>query len=254
MFEEVWHWYSIVVAVGIIAGGGLTYWRACQRGLRAGVTVDLVTWGLVGSIVIGRLFFILNPPPSVAVFFDRGWYFRNFLDLQIGPLAVWSGGLGPAGLLLGAFLSMAGVLRLRHEHPGIWGDVLVPGVLLTMTISSLASIAPDDNLSRHFADLWASGVIPLQVYLSGWFLIIFVASVVFERRLELPVGFYFVVVSIPVLTGLFILDFFRSDQSRSLFGLSGMQVLCVVVMVAAFSILAYRRYAAKAKAVAFFKQ
>jgi phosphatidylglycerol:prolipoprotein diacylglycerol transferase len=94
---------------------------------------------IVLGVVVGRAFYVLNPPPSVSDFFDRAWYGQHLLDLQVGPLAFWNGGLGNGGIALGGMLGVGWTIWRQKLDPVRWADWLIIGLLGGLAIAPLGS-------------------------------------------------------------------------------------------------------------------
>jgi phosphatidylglycerol:prolipoprotein diacylglycerol transferase len=245
------------------AGGGLAIsaWLAARQGRDAGVLLDLAVWALVGAIVAGRLFYIWNPPPSVAVFYNRRWFLTHVFDLQVGPLAVWNGGFGRAGLLLGGVVGVALTLRRGDHDLWAWADVLTPGTLVMLAILPWANLVNGQLLGPPTTLPWgvpvpegmnlavAQDVItesvrlhPTPAYASLWAVIVLAVALLIRKRGGwFGPGWQSVVAAGLYLTGLFWLDFLRLDVSRGLLGLTGLQVICALG-AAACGVLVWRRW------------
>nr|MBN1229940.1 prolipoprotein diacylglyceryl transferase [Anaerolineae bacterium] len=111
-------YFALIVLVAFASAYGLASASARRHNLKQKVIRRMTFWTFISALVFGRFLFILNPPPHVAQTYDRAWYFHNLFDFQVGPLAVWSGGLDRAGLALGAIIviwliALKSNLRLR---------------------------------------------------------------------------------------------------------------------------------------------
>jgi phosphatidylglycerol:prolipoprotein diacylglycerol transferase len=248
--------FGLILIVAMAIGWHVAQREVKRRGQEAGLVVDVLTWGLILGVVIGRLFYILNPPPSVAAIYDRRWYLLHPFDLQIGPLAIWSGGLGMAGVLVGAVLGAVIVLRRRRVDLRLWADMLVKGLLAGLAVAPFANLVneqmmgppatvpwgmviqrrvpPYDNLTLYPPE---TRFHPTPAYLSLWALVSLMIVWWVERRwaARLRTGDLFWLATIVYVPGLFAADFLRIDVSRSLFGLTGMQVLAILIMIGALA-------------------
>lgn len=129
------HWYGISYLVGFIA---VYLWMSRPVGrARLGLTreqiQDFLVYALVGVLVGGRTFFVINDMISKH---DAGMYFQNPLNF----IAVWNGGMAFHGGLVGVIIALFLFLR---KHPGltykVLGDeivVLLPiGIALTRVVN-----------------------------------------------------------------------------------------------------------------------
>jgi len=242
-------WFALVVVAALAAGGGLCFLFVRRRGLDVEIVLTLLIWMLVGGVVVGRLFFILNPPPSVAAVYDRRWFLTHFFDLQIGPLAFWSGGIDPAGVLIGALAAFLYVIKRNRLGLLAWLNAIWPGVLVFLVIAPWANvparqlfgpptglpwgmvsnyrIPPFDDLSLYPVDIRFH---PTPVYVSIWVLLVFAAYLI----LTLKENNRFSASAITTMSmaalsiGWFLADFLRIDVSYLLFGLTGMQIVVLV--------------------------
>lgn len=239
--------FGIVVLAAVGAGAALSARLAARQGRDADLVLDIVAWGLIGALVAGRLFYIWNPPPSAAAFYDRRWFLTHVFDLQAGPLAFWSGGLGRAGLLLGGAAGAALALRRHGPDWWAWADLLTPGALVMLAVLPWANLANSQLLGPPTTLPWGvtvpegmnlaviRGVVPegvrlhpTPIYASLWAVIVLVAVVLIRKCGEgFGAGWQFVLAAGLYLTGMFLLDFLRVDVSRGLLSLTGLQIASV---------------------------
>jgi phosphatidylglycerol:prolipoprotein diacylglycerol transferase len=257
--------FGLIVALNVVISGIVTAWFVRRRGEDPILVFDLLGWMLVLGVVLARLFYVLNPPPSVAALYSREWYLAHLLDLQIGPLAVWSGGLSMAGMLVGVVLGALVVIR-RHQLDGwLWADIAVPGLLLLQIIGPWGNLLMGQMIGPPTTMPW--GVVidhppppyndtlsyppgtlfhPTPAYLSLWALLVSVGVGGLNKRCatHFQYGDTFLGVSLLYCVGLFLTDFLRVDVSRILLGLSGMQIVALVMFAWSIAmILGHRRRA-----------
>lgn len=263
-------YFGLIIVVAVAASGLVIHWLARRRGAPAGHVADLLAWMLVSGIIAARLFYIWNPPPSAARYYDRAWYLSHPLDLQAGPLALWSGGLGMAGVLAGAVLGAVYIIWRRGLDLPRWADILVPGAALSLVIAPWANLVTGqmagpptslpwgirlDYLPPGYDDpaLYSPGTTrfhPTPAYLSLWALAVFLTLIfVARRRGEQPRnGEGALLGGILLLSGLFLADFLRVDVNRGILGITGMQTLSalglvILITLAARHLVAKRRLA-----------
>ena len=120
------HWYGISYLVGFIA---VYLWMSRPEGRRRlGLTrdqiQDFLVYALVGVLLGGRTFFVIN---DIISKHDLGTYLSNPLNF----IAVWNGGMAFHGGLVGVIVAI--VLFLR-KHPGLTIGVLGDEVVVMLPV------------------------------------------------------------------------------------------------------------------------
>lgn len=129
------HWYGISYLLGFLA---VYLWMSRPQGRRRlGLTreqiQDFLVYALVGVLVGGRTFFVIN---DIISKHDASSYLTN----PINFIAVWNGGMAFHGGLIGVIVA---ILLFLRKHPGlsyrVLGDevvVLLPvGITLTRVVN-----------------------------------------------------------------------------------------------------------------------
>ncbi len=110
---------------------------------------DFLFYGLVGVLVGGRTFFVIN---DIISKHDASFYLSN----PINFIAVWNGGMAFHGGLIGVVIAL--ILFLR-KHPGlrfrVLGDEVVVMLPLGITLVRLVNFINDE--------LWATFAIPIML-------------------------------------------------------------------------------------------
>jgi phosphatidylglycerol:prolipoprotein diacylglycerol transferase len=228
---------------GAVAGAFLAARESERRGHKSEIIWDLLTYLLIGGIIGARLWHILTPAPSSGV--TAGWYFTHPLD----ALAVWKGGLGIPGAVIGGAIVLFFYTRNRGLNFGEWADIAAPGLALGQAIGRWGNyfnqelygaptnlpwkifIAPEHRLQGYTGVEYYH---PLFLYESLWnlgnmFLLLWIS-----RRYagSLKNGDIFLLYLIVYPVGRFILDFLRLDASL-VAGLNINQTVMAVVAVCA---------------------
>lgn len=120
-------YYGIIVVVALLAGAYVASLLAARSGRDSDHIWGGLTWAIIPGIIGARLWFILFPPISLvagcgvdgAVCQDTAWFLENFFDRENGAIAIWTGGLGIFGGMIGAALGV--YLYLSHWHNRIIG-------------------------------------------------------------------------------------------------------------------------------------
>ena len=133
------HWYGLSYLAGFVA---VFIWmaRPAHR-RRLGLTVeqvqDFLVYCLVGVLVGGRLFFVLA---DIVTKHDAPYYFGDLPKSLWNLIAIWNGGMGFFGGLIGVIVAMALFVRrqrLRAEHAGRTGPALTFAVLADEVVMML---------------------------------------------------------------------------------------------------------------------
>jgi phosphatidylglycerol:prolipoprotein diacylglycerol transferase len=127
---------GILIAFGIACGALLSAYQAKKFNQEPEIIyylfLPLTIWGLIGA----RLWHILTPPlSSVQLGFTTQHYFSHPVD----AIAVWVGGFGVAGALLGGLIALI-IFSIKYKQP-FWQltDILACGVLLAQIIGRLTN-------------------------------------------------------------------------------------------------------------------
>jgi prolipoprotein diacylglyceryltransferase len=244
--------FSAFLLLGGLFAAVVGVWRGRAHGLQAAPAADMLIAGLLLALLMGRLLYVLNPPPSVRRYYDAAWYLDHIFDFQAGVIAVWAGGFSRGGLLLGALLGVGAVLALKRGQltPHWWdalawaalvAGVLVPlGVLLGGQVYGLPTAFPlglrVDTPAAPYAGL--ATFHPVPAYLSLWAALVAGAGVVLRRTLA-P-GQRGLTLMAALVGGIFLLDFLTVDVSRML-GLSHLQWVLLLWGGAILTILQHNR-------------
>ncbi len=125
------HLYGIILMLGALAAAFLAAREAQRYGQDPDIVWDALTWLLIGGIIGARVWHILTPPASmVAVGITTRYYLTHPLD----ALAVWRGGLGIPGAVLGGALAMYIFTRRKGLPFGLWADIAAPALALGQAI------------------------------------------------------------------------------------------------------------------------
>jgi phosphatidylglycerol:prolipoprotein diacylglycerol transferase len=245
--------YGIILMLGVVAGAYLAESLAKRRKMNSDFIWDCLFWVVIGGIIGARIWHILTPPPSmVAVGITTHFYLTHPLD----ALAVWRGGLGIPGAIIGGGTALYIIARRRGENFVAWLDVIAPAAALGQAIGRWGNfvnqelygaptnlpwaitIAPENRLPE-FAQY--STYHPIFLYESLWslatvFFLIWLGRVYAK---QLKTGDIFLVYLITYPTIRILLDFLRLDASQ-VAGFNANQTLMAVVLVAAVATLIYR--------------
>ena len=242
--------YGIILMSGAAAGAYMATREAKRRGHDPNIVWDLFIYLLIGGIVGARIWHILTPSPSTGI--TAGWYFSHPLD----ALAVWKGGLGIPGAIIGGLISLYIYSRKSGINFAEWTDIASPSLALGQAIGRWGNfvnqelygaptdlpwrifISPEHRLANYLDVQYYH---PLFLYESLWNLMNMFLLIWISRRYEglLKNGDIFLVYLIVYPVGRFLLDFLRLDASM-VGGININQTLMAFVAVFASAALYLR--------------
>ena len=216
--------YGIILMIGAVAGGFLATREARKRGYPTEIVWDLFIYLLIGGIIGARIWHILTPSPSSGV--TTAWYLTHPLD----ALAVWKGGLGIPGAIIGGLIALFFYSRRMQISFAEWTDIGAPSLALGQAIGRWGNfvnqelygaptnlpwriyIDPDHRLTGY---LDVEYYHPLFLYESLWNLMNMFVLLWISRRFadSLKDGDIFLSYLVIYPVGRFLLDFLRLDAS-----------------------------------------
>jgi len=216
--------YGIILMVGAVSGVFLAVNEAKRREYESEIVWDLFIYLLIGGIVGARIWHILTPSPSTGI--TTSWYLSHPLD----ALAVWKGGLGIPGAIIGGLITLFFYARKMEIDFAEWTDIAAPGLALGQAIGRWGNFfnqelygAPTNLPWKIFIDSdhrlanypSVEYYHPLFLYESLWNLMNMFLLLWISRRFEesLKHGDIFLIYLIVYPVGRFLLDFLRLDAS-----------------------------------------
>lgn len=245
--------YGIILMAGAVAGAFLAERIARRKGVDSELVWDGLIWLLIGGIVGARVWHVLTPPPSMV---ERGITTAFYLTHPLDALAIWKGGLGIPGGVIGGGLALYWFCRRRGLLFAVWVDIAAPALALGQAIGRWGNFVNQELYGRPTDLPWAIFIEPqnrlpefqdqthfhpLFLYESLWNF----ANVVFllwlGRRYSdrLKTGDIFLVYLITYPIGRFLLEFIRLDAAE-VAGINANQTLMVVVALVAVAALFYK--------------
>jgi phosphatidylglycerol:prolipoprotein diacylglycerol transferase len=124
------HWYGLSYLAGFIAVG---LWMARPAGRRRlGLTTDgvqdFLVYALAGVLIGGRTFFVFA---DLVTKHNAAYYFGDMPRSLINLIAVWNGGMGFFGGLIGVIVAIAIFVR---KHPPLTFSVLADEVVVMLPV------------------------------------------------------------------------------------------------------------------------
>ena len=125
------HGYGVMLLSGVLAGTGLTIYRARPLGIPADLILTLAFWAFVPGIVGARLFYILK-------------HWQEFHTPGMEPvetakriLNLTQGGLAVQGSLFGGLAGMVFFLAKRRVSPLAMLDLCAPGMMAGLALGRI---------------------------------------------------------------------------------------------------------------------
>ncbi len=143
------HWYGIILTLGMVIATYLTALEAKRHGQNPGIVWDgvllVIGLGLVGA----RLYHVFSIPEDGS---GSGWPYYRQNPLQI--FAIWQGGLGIFGGLVGGIIGIAYIAWRNKLWLFQWFDFAVPGVALAQAIGRWGNYANQELYGGPTGSSW----------------------------------------------------------------------------------------------------
>ncbi len=249
------HFYGIILMLGALAAAFLAEREARRRGQNPDLVWDGLVWVLIGGIIGARIWHILTPPESMV---QQGYTTQFYLTHPLDMLAIWNGGLGIPGAVIGGALALYWFTRRRKISFPLWVDIAAPTVALGQAIGRWGNFVNQELYGApapmslpwkiYIAPAYRLPVYqnvayyhPLFLYESIWdfanmFFLLWLAR---RRSNRLLQGDIFLTYLIIYPVGRFFLEFIRLDPSQVV-GLDINQALMAAVAILSAALLIWR--------------
>lgn len=227
--------YGVIVALSFLIGLWMSAREAERKGFDPKLVHDFAVYGVVGGIIGARLYFVLFSAP--------GYFFAHPWEI----FAIWSGGIGVIGALIGGFLVAIWFCRKRKISLLRFGDTLALGMALGQTFGQFACLLNGDSYGRPTDVPWAITYTdprslaplniplhPIEIYeMAAYFLVFLLVWKV--RKHYSADGFAFLTYLAGYGTARFLVDFFRGDPAMFAWGIQAAQVFGVAMILIALA-------------------
>ncbi|MEX0806887.1 MAG: prolipoprotein diacylglyceryl transferase [Candidatus Binatia bacterium] len=227
--------YGVIVALSFIIGLWMSIREAERKGLDPKLVQDFAVYGLLGGIVGARLYFVLFSAPGY--FSEHPWEI----------FAVWSGGIGIIGSLLGGFLVAVWFCHKKKISLLRFGDTLAPGITLGQTLGQFACLLNGDSYGRPTDLPWAITYTdprslaplniplhPIEIYEMIVYFLVFL--IIWKMRKKYTSdGFALFTYLAGYGVARFIVDFFRGEPAMFAWGIQAAQVFGAAMIVASLT-------------------
>ena len=245
----VLRWWSVLLAVGVVAGAWVARWQARRIGLDVGHALPLLVASVVAGILGARVYYLV---------FE--WE-RRFADEPALAWQIWEGGVALHGALLGGLLAMVVYARLARLDLLPWLDATAPGLPPGIAIArwgdyfnqqsfgvptDLPWALSVDEQFRPLLYLEQNGFHPTFLYESLWALVVFLGALAVVRRgLELRRGDLALGVLAAYSLGRFWIESIRADPIIVGEGLRLAMIVSAAIVAGGLGALMLRRWAGR---------
>jgi len=240
-------YYGLCIALGIV----VATWLAGR---------ELVRKGYEGELALDSLFFII-PPGFVGA---RAYHVITDYDLYAddpwpGVVAVWNGGLGIYGGVIGGFIGLLVFSRVRNISPLAFADAVAPGLVLAQAIGRWGNYFNQELFGRPSQLPWAIRIAtenrpegfadaetfhPTFLYESIWNVFVCLVLLWVARRLTgwLKDGDLFLLYVSLYSTGRFFMELLRIDPAFLIGGTIRGNLLVATVLALGFGMVLLLRH------------
>jgi phosphatidylglycerol:prolipoprotein diacylglycerol transferase len=227
--------YGVIVALSFLIALWMSTREAERKGLDPKLVQDFAVYGLLGGIVGARLYFVLFSAPGY--FLEHPWEI----------FAVWSGGIGVIGSLIGGAIVAVWFCRKRNISLLRFADTLVPGIAIGQTLGQFACLLNGDSYGRPTDLPWAITFTdprslaplniplhPIEIYEMIAYFLIFLIVWKTRKKYKLD-GFALFTYLAGYGVARFLVDFFRGDPAMFAWGMQAAQVFGIAMLVASLA-------------------
>jgi len=232
--------YGVIVALSFFLGLWLSAMEAKRKGLDPGLIQDFAFYALLGGIIGARIYFVLFSNP--AYFLQKPWEI----------LAIWHGGIGIIGALLGGLLTALWYCRRKKLSFWRFADTLAPGVALGQAAGVFACLLNGDSYGKATDLAWAITYTdpramaplnvplhPVEIYEMAIYFLVFLLVWQIRKNYRTD-GFAFLTYLAGYGVARFSVEFFRGNPAILAWGIPAAQVFAValiLVSIAGFYLL-----------------
>ncbi|MEN6480719.1 MAG: prolipoprotein diacylglyceryl transferase [Anaerolineaceae bacterium] len=249
------HYYGVIIMLGVLAAAWLATREAKRRSVDPELIWDMLPWLLIAGIIGARIWHILTPPASmVAVGITTQYYLTHPLD----AIAIWNGGLGIPGAVMGGAIAL--IIYARNKKTSFWlfADIIAPGLALAQAIGRWGNFVNQELYGAPTNLPWAIFIEPayrlpeykdvayyhpMFLYESLWNLLLMAFLLVIGRKFaaKLKTGDIFLMYLVGYPLERFMLEFIRLDPSN-VGGINANQTLMAVIALSSAAVLIYKHF------------
>lgn len=141
-------YYGLCIALGIVVATWLTGRELARKGLDRELALDSLFFIIPPGFIGARAYHVIT---DYHLYADDPWP---------GVVAVWNGGLGIYGGVIGGFLGLLVFARLRGINPLAFADAIAPGLVLAQAIGRWGNYFNQELFGRPSDLPWAIRISP----------------------------------------------------------------------------------------------
>ncbi len=150
-------WNGLLIMAGVALGGILAMYEAKRRAYDSEIILDLILPIMIWGTLFARLWHVLTPPlSSIQLGLTTHYYLTHPLDF----LAIWIGGLGFPGALIGVLIALYFFSRINELNFWELADVLAPAVALAQVVGRLGNYFNQELYGFPTAAAWKIFISP----------------------------------------------------------------------------------------------
>ena len=124
-------YYALIIMAGVLLAAWLATVEAKRKEKDPEYIWDMLPWLVIGGIIGARLWHIFTPDAeSVKAGITTAWYLKHPLD----ALAIWKGGLGIPGAVIGGCVALLIYAKQKKQSFLEWADIVVPGLAVAQAV------------------------------------------------------------------------------------------------------------------------
>ena len=252
------HYYGVLIMSGVLAAAWLTMRQLKKQGIDSEIVWDLLPGTVIGGIIGARIWHILTPSQSLV---DSGVTTMYYLTHPLDMLAIWNGGLGIPGAIIGGAFTVWILARKKEVSFLVLFDAISPGLALAQAIGRWGNFINQEVYGMPSNLPWAINIDPahrlpefadqatyhpLFLYESLLNLLIMGILLWVSKRFQQQrkPGMIFQLYLIFYAIVRFSLEFLRLDTSN-VGGINANQTLMAVIALTSLAILLWRIFSKK---------
>lgn len=221
------HFYGVIAMLGVLAATWLSFREAKRWGKDPEFIAEVLPWMIIAGVVGARVWHIFTPPQSMV---ESGITTRYYLTHLYEAIAIWKGGLGIFGAVIGGGVALWIYGRIKGENVLRWFDITAPGLALGQAIGRWGNFINQEVYGLPSNLPWAIFIDklhrlpgykdvayyhPLFLYESLWNLLNMAVLLWVGRKYkgQLQAGSVFLIYLVIYGVGRFGLEFLRLDVS-----------------------------------------